>query len=73
MNRWRMGLAGTLLGLASFGAGAETAQYLGYAMGTLVQGTMTAKDKATADEPTKVSSVTMKRFLPSTAKDRCRT
>ena len=52
MNRWRMGLAGALLGLASFGAGAETAQYLGYAMGTLVQGTMTAKDKATADELT---------------------
>lgn len=52
MNRWRMGLAGALLGLASFGAGAETAQYLGYAMGTLVQGTMTAKDKTTADELT---------------------
>ena len=44
-----MGVAGTLLGLASLGVAAETAQYLGYAMGTLMQGTMTAKDKATAD------------------------
>lgn len=46
---WRMGLVGTLLGLVSLGACAETAQYLGYAMGTLVQGTIVAKDKATAD------------------------
>ena len=48
-KRWCMELAGALLGLMSAAVYAETAQYLGYAMGTLVQGTIVAKDKPTAD------------------------